>query len=161
MTAVTNQLGERSAIIVAHPDDEVLWFSSVLAKVNDVVIIFNDYLPMPELGLGRKQALENYPLASLISLGLNESVSYDKAQWPNPEITDYGVKLQDTECDDNYRRKFDETVKALSSYLSSKRPTTIFTHNPWGEYGHEDHIQVYRALRALQHSFGFTIKLKI
>ncbi|MDA8156642.1 MAG: hypothetical protein M0Z52_09365 [Actinomycetota bacterium] len=25
--------------------------------------------------------------------------------------------------------------------------TVIYTHNPWGEYGHEEHVQVYRAVK--------------
>lgn len=33
----------------------------------------------------------------------------------------------------------------------------VVTHNPWGEYGNEEHIQVYRAVRDLQEELGFTL----
>jgi hypothetical protein len=33
----------------------------------------------------------------------------------------------------------------------------VFTHNPWGEYGHPEHIQTYCAVRNLQQEFGFRL----
>ena len=33
----------------------------------------------------------------------------------------------------------------------------ILTHNPWGEYGHEEHVLVYRVLKALQQEFRFDL----
>ena len=33
----------------------------------------------------------------------------------------------------------------------------VITHNPWGEYGHEDHVQVFRAVTALQAELGFAV----
>jgi hypothetical protein len=35
--------------------------------------------------------------------------------------------------------------------------STVYTHNPWGEYGHAEHIQVHRAVAALQVELGHTI----
>jgi hypothetical protein len=31
------------------------------------------------------------------------------------------------------------------------------THNPWGEYGHEEHVQVFRVVKALQVELGFKL----
>ena len=39
-----------------------------------------------------------------------------------------------------------ETMKLSKSINYGE---TIFTHNPWGEYGHEEHIQVFRVIMAL------------
>ena len=33
----------------------------------------------------------------------------------------------------------------------------VFTHNPWGEYGHEEHVLVYRVLKTLQTEFHYDI----
>ena len=153
----TENLGEKSAIIVAHPDDEVLWFSSILEKVDDVVLVYNDYAPLAELGAGRKEALKHHPCRSLIQLAIDEPVSFNKAMWSNPSLTKYGIQFQSSEDEGSYQKAFGEVVEALQVYLNEYRPTTIFTHNPWGEYGHEDHVQVYRALRMLQGSFGFKL----
>ncbi len=152
-------LGDKSVIIIAHPDDEVLWFSSILEKVDDVVVVFNDYAPIAEFGLNRKNALKSHPCKSLIQLAIDESVSYEKANWPIPNLTPYGTQLANPKCDASHQKTFEEIITALSSYLTRARPTTVFTHNPWGEYGHEDHIQIYRALETLQASFGFQLRV--
>jgi hypothetical protein len=33
----------------------------------------------------------------------------------------------------------------------------VFTHNPWGEYGHEEHVQLFRAVDALRRKIGFRL----
>ena len=33
----------------------------------------------------------------------------------------------------------------------------VWTHNPWGEYGHEEHVQVYRAVTKLQKIYNFKL----
>ncbi|MFV2058549.1 MAG: hypothetical protein ACC707_18960, partial [Thiohalomonadales bacterium] len=33
----------------------------------------------------------------------------------------------------------------------------VITHNPWGEYGHEEHVQVYRVLKELQDHLKFNL----
>ncbi len=155
----SHSLGDKSVIIIAHPDDEVLWFSSILEKVDDVVVVFNDYAPIAEFGVNRKNALKNHPCKSLIQLAIDESVSYEKADWPIPNLTSYGTQLANPKCDASHQKTFEKIIAALNSYLTHARPTTVFTHNPWGEYGHEDHIQIYRALETLQASFGFQLRV--
>ena len=34
---------DRSVLVVAHPDDEVLWFGSVLEGVERVIMVYRDY----------------------------------------------------------------------------------------------------------------------
>jgi hypothetical protein len=33
----------------------------------------------------------------------------------------------------------------------------VFTHNPWGEYGHVEHVQVYRVVKELQKKMEFNL----
>ncbi len=33
----------------------------------------------------------------------------------------------------------------------------VVTHNPWGEYGHEEHIQVFRVISAQAEEMGFRV----
>ncbi|MDH3379919.1 MAG: hypothetical protein OEQ39_23600, partial [Gammaproteobacteria bacterium] len=33
----------------------------------------------------------------------------------------------------------------------------VFTHNPWGEYGHEEHVQVFRAVDSIREKLGFRL----
>lgn len=148
-------LHENYAVVVAHPDDEALWFSSILDQASDIVIVFGDYSLEPTLGQGRKHALSKYPLATLTHLDIEESVSYNRSRWPAPITTDYGVELDDQSG--KYKANYHTIVDALRELLLLKKPSVIFTHNPWGEYGHEDHIQVFRALNTLRNTFHFEL----
>ncbi len=45
---------------------------------------------------------------------------------------------------ENYYKLKNHLKKKLMGYVN------IFTHNPWGEYGSEEHIQVYKVVKELQ-----------
>ena len=147
---------EASALIVAHPDDEILWLSSVVGKVGSIVFCFNDYPRDPNLGVARKKTIAEYPLPNVSTLDIVEAQSYDEADWEQPELTEYGIKLsKNPEADARYRKTYTEIVRALRDVVADRK--NIFTHNPWGEYGHEDHILVYRALSQLQAEYGYAL----
>ena len=40
----------KSILVVAHPDDEILWFSSILASVDHVILCYLGELVNPEFG---------------------------------------------------------------------------------------------------------------
>ncbi len=140
---------EDSVLIVAHPDDDVLWLSSVIDKVGSIIFCFNNDPSDPEIGRARMKTINAYPLQNVSSLGLTEPPSWDKANWIHPEATAYGIKLE--RCRDSELR-YRETFKKLQLILRTRLVNikNVFTHNPWGEYGHEDHVLVYRVLKALQ-----------
>jgi len=50
-----------------------------------------------------------------------------------------------------YQRPFNRYYKKISGYQN------VITHNPWGEYGHEEHVQLYRVVKSLQAEMGFSI----
>ncbi len=54
-----------------------------------------------------------------------------------------------------YRDNYAALVTELEHRLAGYR--NVFTHNPWGEYGNEEHVQVYRAVNALQERMGFCL----
>ena len=64
---------------MAHPDDEILWFSSVLGKVDHVVLCYLGELVNPDFETQRRQVLAGYPLQDkmscleLVSLGVVSS----------------------------------------------------------------------------------------
>jgi LmbE family N-acetylglucosaminyl deacetylase len=53
------------------------------------------------------------------------------------------------------RANYGRLLDTLGERLEGAR--NVFTHNPWGEYGHVEHVQVYRAVRALQRQSGFNL----
>ena len=143
------QAWEKSVLVVAHPDDEVLWFSSILDKVGKIVICFTDAEHWPELGEARRLSLEEHECKNrIISLGLRQVKSHNTSQWPEPEETGYGLRLnRRPEFDAPYQAQASRVATALAPHIEGA--DNVFTHNPWGEYGHEDHVQIHRVVTQL------------
>lgn len=168
---------QNSMIIAAHPDDEMLWFGAILHQVDRVLLVFEDYWPDPKIGPARSRALSNYPRPNVCSLKIPEAATYGCSNWQKPVLNPYGIKLGAvTELRDvkqalkravgmsnspnkgiraNYLQNFGRLVEEFRPQLSPEM--NVFTHNPWGEYGHEDHIQVFRAVDFLRREIGFKL----
>ncbi len=170
---------KNSAIIAAHPDDEVLWFSSILANVDQVVTVYQDYWAQPEIGANRARALADFPHDNILSLEIEEAGTYGCADWNDPKLNQVGAAFTHTEKLRSVKLKLRkaisrETAEAarnvssiggkyadnyhlirekLKPLLADKE--NVFTHNPWGEYGHEDHLQVHQAVKSLRQELGF------
>ena len=54
-----------------------------------------------------------------------------------------------------YESNYARLLTALRAALAGV--AVVYTHNPWGEYGNAEHIQVHRAVTALQDELGYTI----
>lgn len=153
---VADGMFESSTIIVAHPDDEVLWLGSVLPRVGNVVFCFNDFPPNPSLGVARKKSIAEYPLANAKTLDICEPESFGLADWKRPAVVKYGLKLtKNRRSNVRYRDTYERLVNALRAVVADAK--NVFSHNPWGEYGHEDHVLVHQALNALRAEFGYDL----
>ncbi len=147
---------ENSVLVSAHPDDEVLWFSSILDRVNGLVFCYLDWKSRPDVSLGRKKSLSQYPMNNISCLAVDESEAFNGANWQNPVITKYGIEISNKRVTDKkYVANYYELKRSLKNELT--RYHNIVTHNPWGEYGNEDHIQVYRVVKELQKEMEFTL----
>jgi hypothetical protein len=147
---------DSAALVVAHPDDEALWFSSVLGKVSRVIIAYEECDDLPGLGLSRRAASNDYPLSSAVFLRRPEPCSLNHVDWSNPEATDYGMALNrdhTPQAAARYLNAYEELHRELSGTL--RGVSDVFTHNPWGEYGHPDHVQVSRLVTTLGAELGF------
>lgn len=150
------ELIKNSALVVAHPDDEILWFPFSIGKVAKIVFSFIDCPSNPQWSMGRKQVISEYPFRNLISLDLPESEVFNKINWNKPETGKYGVKFNTkTNVVQNYEKNYLQLKKLLAENLKGFK--RVITHNPWGEYGHEEHVQVYRVVKTLQLELGFDI----
>jgi hypothetical protein len=150
------QAVQNAALIVAHPDDEILWFSSVLEHVGQVIFCYNDCPSRPEWGRGRREALLEHPVRGAISLDLVESEVFGKADWKRPEVCEYGLKLNGKDASTLvYEQNFQKLREGLVKVLAGR--SQVITHNPWGEYGNEEHVQVYRAVSSLKGELGLNV----
>jgi hypothetical protein len=151
-------LGE-ACLVVAHPDDEVLWFSSILEAVGRVVLCFEDCAEYPELGPGRRAVLQAYPLRTVSSLRLPEPCSVHLVDWARAEPDEHGLQLTAPAATDAARERYRQSFAALHESLSRqlRGARSVFTHNPWGEYGHPDHVQLACVLERLRSDLGFRL----
>ena len=147
---------EKSILVAAHPDDENLWFSSILSDVDWIILCFLPVESRTDWTVGRRKSLLEYPLSNISCLELKESEVFWGVDWNCPVKTEYGLKITKKQFSDvvyrkNYNILLDHLRETLRGYLN------VFTHNPWGEYGHVEHVQVYCAVKALQKEMGFEL----
>lgn len=141
--------------MVAHPDDEILWLSSVMAKADPVVLCFGAPYGNPQKAENRARAVAHLGLLRLVDLALPESGARLQVNWENPTLTPTGIAVSDQAAQTRYDANFPQLLEKLRPILTGA--TDVYTHNPWGEYGHTEHIQVHRAVKALQAELHFTV----
>ena len=146
---------ERTAVVVAHPDDEALWLSSVAASADRVVFCYGDPFEKPKKAAARRRAVAALPFIDTVNLALPESGGRLFVDWTHPRPTPAGIEIADADARARYEANYPVLVAGLRTALAGIRH--VYTHNPWGEYGHPDHIQVHRAVAALQAELGYTI----
>ena len=141
------------AVVVAHPDDEALWLSSVVKSADRVVFGFGDVFNEPEKSQARRRAVGALPLSGIVNLGIPER----GAGWKSThlELTAAGPRVFDASARARYESNYAKLLEGLRATLAGCRD--VYTHNPWGEYGHSEHIQVYSAVTALQDELGYTV----
>lgn len=152
---ISDDIFEKSIIVSAHPDDEALWFSSVVSDVDEVVFCFLDCRSNPAWSEGRKKSLSEYPLPNVSCLEIREAEVFSPVNWNKPKPSKFGVKISSKKIALRYRMNFHRLKKHLGKKLGGFK--NVFTHNPWGEYGNEEHVQVFNAVRALQEKQGFNL----
>jgi LmbE family N-acetylglucosaminyl deacetylase len=141
------------AVVVAHPDDEALWLSAALAGAERVVFCFGDQFGGTK-SEARRRAVAAVPLP-VVNLNLVESGTRKLVDWRQADFTASGIEIADAAGRARYEANFVLLLARLRPVLAECRE--VYTHNPWGEYGHPEHVQVYRAVAALQAELGYTI----
>jgi len=148
-------------IVVAHPDDEVLWMNSILAQAGRAIFCFGDVAGKRDLSEGRRRLVAGYPLGIVESLEVPESGMFGAAAWPLPVETRDGLAMREElrarkgAAEERYRANFARVTAALRDRLAGCQ--VVVTHNPWGEYGHEEHVQVFRAVETVRREQGFAL----
>jgi hypothetical protein len=155
-----------SIIIAAHPDDEVLWYSSILDKVDHIKICFLKSESYPIWSKGRIKAIAEYPLSNISGLDIDEAEVFNDKNWTSTELTKFGIAIKPNGFSKllgmryirnyfKYIRNYHKLKNRLKKTLNQYR--NVITHNPWGEYGHEEHVQVYRVVKELKKEYNFNL----
>ncbi len=133
---------QRNIVVAAHPDDEILWFSGLLRSADLIIICYSG-----PSALSQKRADVLEILARKLPihcLDLPDIGTWGKVEQAYPRLTSYGVALANSSLSRRYVENYFALRELLPDFLKSH--DRVFCHNPWGEYGHPDHIQVYRAV---------------
>ena len=135
----------------AHPDDEVISTGGVLARYSRqgeqvVVVTATD---------GAEGEIHNYDDPDLLKPGLAEMRAREIAA----ALSVLGVKhheflgyrdsgMMGTEANDHpdafWRAEFVEATKRLVGLIRKYQPEVVIVYDPFGGYGHPDHINVHR-----------------
>jgi len=127
----------KNIIIVAHPDDEAIWFSSILRK-RDTALFFcfqNKYLPNQKENL--KYTNKVFEIIKLYE-NILPTIWLQTIKTTKPRIFGKVSPATKKHLEGN-----------LYSILKITSPKKIYTHNPYGEYGHSEHVLVHQILKKI------------
>jgi LmbE family N-acetylglucosaminyl deacetylase len=150
--------GDDLVVVVAHPDDEVLWLGGFLFEARCILVALPGHAVNPTLAESRACALAQYPLAGLEQLPLQCAGVYRRSDYRRRRLAVHGVTLA-PDCPPDRVHHYQTNYRAIMAGLEPhlRSGPTVFTHNPWGEYGHEEHVQVCHAVLELAHRHGCSV----
>jgi LmbE family N-acetylglucosaminyl deacetylase len=149
--------GSGILVVVAHPDDEILWLGPAVAKATTIIAALATHYSDPKVTRGRELVRASYP-GPFEFLGLRSAGVYRRSDWRRRSPVEHGVTLEaggPPERAALYEENYRAMLELLDPYV--RRNPVIYTHNPWGEYGHEEHVQVSKAVQALAKRHGCTV----
>lgn len=144
---------KETILVVAHPDDEILFYSSILEKIDKIIFCFNDIPGDNTISSARKKAICEYPLnkVRIINLKIQESKNSIAINLWKEFKNDY-KKGKDFK---SFTHNSIRLIKLLKSHIP--KSSRVYTHNPWGEYGHIEHIQVFESVNSLKKELDLSI----
>lgn len=123
------------SVVVAHPDDEVLWASSIIQGARKVIICFTKS-PFSKKVTDGRNCFKGKSPDNFVFLDLPES------RWKKRSVYSFLAGQMRLDPIDLARNEL-----LIYQHLQNEiNDEFIFTHNPWGEYGHPEHIQVHRVV---------------
>lgn len=108
-------------LLVAHPDDEILWFNP--EDYDKIIIVFTDRDDRPGFGLRREEAMNELPY----------------------KVESWGLKESGYHHDKNRVEEYQASYLEVCERLKGLRADQVTTHDANGEYGHSDHILLHNA----------------
>lgn len=137
--ASTNINDRQTVLVMAHPDDEILWASQIIPYVKAIVIAG------PAVSYTKRDAINRI-------FATDGPFGYKPVSFVFPPVPDsqHAADAANACYRDLAKYTYDKTYAALRPILETlkfKGMTRVLTHNPWGEYGHPNHRNVSAIVR--------------
>ena len=132
-------------LIVAHPDDEIIFASSIIRSSRSVVICFSEIPEDIMTSSGRSKALAFPYIKNIKALKIKQSANnkfYLRRKVILTKIF-FDLDIKDSPINKEFQSNNQKLEKLIKEIQNGDN---VFTHNPWGEYGHIEHIQVFSIL---------------
>ena len=130
-----------------------MWFSSIIKNIEKIIIVFNK-CENKIVNIGRDKIfnLELLPYKEKITnLKIEVSGVFNKANWKIPKSTEYGIHVNSRKYIKNFSKINEKLHNELKGYEN------VITHNPWGEYGHEEHVQVFKSIKKISYELNLSV----
>ena len=104
-------MSKKYKIIVAHPDDEIIFFSSILKSASKIIFCFG---PAQDkiVSSGREKIKKKLPLNNIFFLNLREANVFNEANWRDPKKNYMGLIVNKNQF------QYQQNYLTLRSYLS-------------------------------------------
>jgi len=149
---------QRIGLVFAHPDDEVIFASSLIQDSSKIIFCYSALKSDPVVSKGRRMLKEIYPFKNTKFLELTEPNRLPSIEefndWRFPVETEFGLKSHHKNLNDD-EDNFNKLFLSLKDHLMDL--DIVVTHNPWGEYGHPHHILVNRVILKIANIYNFQI----
>lgn len=127
-----------ATIIESHADDAEIWWVPLLATSKEVILASypSSAIHQHLVIAGIKEILPNYnfvPMQGALRHYDAKQIAHNKA-------------LREALVTDEF------LTSRLDQFVRDAK--VIITHSPWGEYGHPQHLQIWRVVKALAQKYG-------
>ena len=131
-------------IVMAHPDDEIIFGWPILQDSTikkKILICSSDYNnPQRQWCKNRKEAL--FEIGNYVDSEQTICLDYNSEFYRAPTRPINGAPVEEDEkVSGPWRLMCQHIIETIEEM--SKDCDAIFTHNPYGEYGHIDHIMLF------------------
>jgi LmbE family N-acetylglucosaminyl deacetylase len=123
----------RTLLIVAHPDDEAVFFGNDITPSTFVIVVTN----ANSYGTGAHR--REISKKAMKTVGVEDFEFWDFPESPNWRVSVKEFWTKDTR--NSVRKKLVRSIRKV-------KPTQIYTHGRLGEYGHINHREIYDAVHA-------------
>lgn len=143
-----------SCIVACHPDDEIIFFGSMINKVSKIFVSLFGGKTQEETNNFFK-LVKAYPLKNIEFLYINQTYCWGDVDWDTTHKNECGIELKSGLANSKYYENYYILKTMYRHKLAGFK--TVITHNPWGESEHAEHFQIFTIIEQLRDELNFDL----